>query len=152
MELILGEMQKNQLATTEIFDTAFKGMQSSFGDILKKADDQNGELVKAVTAAGGEYSKVTAEATAGQMKALLGKEVLKMFEEVGRIRESKRSLEHELAELFRLKAKYTPGRPPARPPTGGPSGPASKAGSVAGSAPASNKPPPQRPALPIPRR
>lgn len=117
--------------------------------MVKTTEEQHSKLVKAVSVAGGEYSKVTAEATAGQMKALLGKEVLKMFEEVGRIRESKRSLEHEMGELFRLKAKYTPARGPKpaaqAPPTPAPGSP----GKPPSSAP--SRPPSSRPPLPIPR-
>jgi hypothetical protein len=37
---------------------------------------------------------------------VLGKELQRMFEEVGKIRETKRTLEHEIGELFALKAKF----------------------------------------------
>lgn len=44
-----------------------------------------------------------------EFKTALTKEALVTTQDVGRLREERKNLEHELADMFALKAKYSPG-------------------------------------------
>lgn len=143
------------------FNVTNQSVQKLMNDMLQAQHSHHNHVVQAVSTAGGDYAKSAAQATAADMKRILGKEVLRMFE-VGRIRESKRSLEHELGELFQLRAKYGKGMPAkgaGKPAPPAPMSPPKLPGSPPKAAPppstpktaaSSDRPPSRRRHLPVP--
>lgn len=97
------------------FNNTNQSVQTLMNEMLQKQHTHHGQVVQAVSSAGGGIAKSMAETSSADMKKILGKEVLRMFEEVGRIRDSKRTLEAEMGELFQLRAKYGKGGKPAPP-------------------------------------
>lgn len=71
-------------------------------DLLKTTSEQNQKLVQAVNVASRDMVQVHAE----EFKRLLHKEVTGMFEDVGKIREAKRHLEFEIADLWSIKSRH----------------------------------------------
>ncbi|UZJ54441.1 hypothetical protein CBS101457_003761 [Exobasidium rhododendri] len=97
------EMDAAQKAST---DQIIKQMAN---DVLQKTADQNGRLVEAVHGAAREMLRHNVETHAEELKKVLSKEVSGMFEDVGKIREAKRALEHEIADLFSIKSRHLGG-------------------------------------------
>ncbi|PWN92548.1 hypothetical protein FA10DRAFT_223543, partial [Acaromyces ingoldii] len=80
-------------------------MQQMTSELLRATSEQNGQLVNAVHSAGREMLRNNIEAHADELKRMLSREVAGMFEDVGKIREAKRHLEHEIADLFSIKSR-----------------------------------------------
>lgn len=78
-------------------------------DMVRTTSEQNGKLVEAVHTAAREMLRSNVEAHADDLKRLLSREVNVMFEDVGKIREAKRALELEIADLFQIKSKHLAG-------------------------------------------
>jgi hypothetical protein len=87
-------------------DMAVKQMAA---DLVRNHAEQNGKMVEAVNAAAREMLRHNVEAHAEDLKKILSKEVSAMFDDVGKIREAKRALEHEISDLFSIKAKHLAG-------------------------------------------
>lgn len=86
--------------------TADDAMRQMASDLVKTTSEQNGKLVDAVHGAAREMLRHNVEVHADELKGILGKEVTAMFEDVGKIREAKRALELEMADLFQIKSKH----------------------------------------------
>ncbi|KAL9938372.1 hypothetical protein V8E36_002995 [Tilletia maclaganii] len=75
-------------------------------ELLKLSAEQNKKAVDAVSAASKESVQKSVKDHNDELTKLLSKEVKAMFEDVGKIRETKRALELELADLFAIKARH----------------------------------------------
>ncbi|EPQ26240.1 uncharacterized protein PFL1_06175 [Pseudozyma flocculosa PF-1] len=100
---MLNSQRENDRASQASADRAIKEMASS---LLRTTTEQNGKLVEAVNSAAREMLKHNINAHADELKRQLSKEVAVMFEDVGKIREAKRALEHEIADLFAIKSRH----------------------------------------------
>lgn len=78
-------------------------------ELLKSSNEQNSKLVEAVNQAAKEMLNHNVQAQAKEMQSVLHGSVMEMLQDVGKIRESKRHLEHEIAELFSIKSRHFAG-------------------------------------------
>ncbi|KAJ1602683.1 hypothetical protein NDA14_000084 [Ustilago hordei] len=84
-------------------DAALRQMTS---ELLTRTSEQNQKLVEAVNAASRDMLKSNVQMHAEEFKRLLHKEVSGMFEDVGKIREVKRQMEFEIADLWSIKSRH----------------------------------------------
>ncbi|KAN0063582.1 hypothetical protein ACQY0O_004030 [Thecaphora frezii] len=100
---MLNTQREAERASHQSADAAIKELASS---LLRTTTEQNGKLVEAVNSAAREMLRHNINAHADELKRTLSKEVAVMFEDVGKIREAKRNLEHEIADLFAIKSRH----------------------------------------------
>uniref|UniRef100_V5EVW8 PH domain-containing protein n=1 Tax=Kalmanozyma brasiliensis (strain GHG001) TaxID=1365824 RepID=V5EVW8_KALBG len=102
----INAQKENELRAAAAADAAMRQLTS---DLLKTASEQNSKLVEAVAAASRDMLRQNVQQHADEFKRLLHAEVTGMFEDVGRIREAKRHLEFEIADLWGIKNRHLQG-------------------------------------------
>ncbi|KAK0539928.1 hypothetical protein OC842_000745 [Tilletia horrida] len=75
-------------------------------ELIKINTEQNQKALAAVSNANKDVIQKTAKDHNEELTKLLSKEVKAMFEDVGKIRETKRALELEIGDLFAIKARH----------------------------------------------
>ncbi|KAJ7625049.1 hypothetical protein DFH06DRAFT_1008213, partial [Mycena polygramma] len=86
----------------------------------------NAETIAAVRATAHEQVDFNVQGYLDEFSKALASEVRMLLGEVGKLREERRALQHELGYLLCMKAKYGPGgefEPDWKPPAGAPGGP-----------------------------
>lgn len=123
----INAQKETEVKSAQAADAALRQMTS---ELLKTTSEQNAKLVEAVNAASRDMLRSNVQMHAEEFKRLLHKEVSGMFEDVGKIREAKRHLEFEIADLWSIKSRHlhsggpmpigynVPGAFPASPPVG----------------------------------
>ncbi|KDN44252.1 hypothetical protein K437DRAFT_263287 [Tilletiaria anomala UBC 951] len=106
IEALVASLNAAKQSEADALATADKAIKDMTAELLRKSGEQHVKLVAAVNSAASEMLHHHVASHAEELKKVLGRDVQRMFEEVGRIRETKRALEHEIGELFALKAKY----------------------------------------------
>ncbi|TKY90718.1 hypothetical protein EX895_000716 [Sporisorium graminicola] len=132
----INAQKENEVKSAAAADAALRQMTS---ELLKSTSEQNHKLVEAVNAASRDMLRHNVQQHADEFKRLLHKEVTGMFEDVGKIREAKRHLEFEIADLWSIKSRHLHG------PQGMPVG-----YSVPGGYPGSPSPAPMGMPMPMP--
>ncbi|KAF8208242.1 hypothetical protein K438DRAFT_1574381 [Mycena galopus ATCC 62051] len=87
---------------------------------------QHEETLAAVRATANEQVEYNVQGYLDEFSKALASEVRMLLGEVGKLREERRALQHELGYLLCMKAKYGPGgefEPEWKPPPGAPGGP-----------------------------
>ncbi|KAJ9476694.1 PH domain-containing protein [Pseudozyma hubeiensis] len=124
----INAQKENEVKSAAAADAALRQMTS---ELLKSTSEQNHKLVEAVNAASRDMLRHNVQQHADEFKRLLHKEVSGMFEDVGKIREAKRHLEFEIADLWSIKSRHlqtgagmpigynVPGGYPGSPQAGG---------------------------------
>ncbi|PWN43512.1 hypothetical protein IE81DRAFT_365734 [Ceraceosorus guamensis] len=85
-------------------EAALKGYTES---VQRATAEHNAKVIQTVQLASREMLRNNIDAHVNELKGVLGQEISRMFEDVGKIREMKRELERDIAELFSMKAKYS---------------------------------------------
>ncbi|CAD6905255.1 unnamed protein product [Tilletia controversa] len=75
-------------------------------ELLKLNTEQSNKAVAAVQAASKDTIQKSVKDYNDELTKVLSKEVKAMFEDIGKIRETKRSLELEIGDLFAIKARH----------------------------------------------
>ncbi|CEH15508.1 hypothetical protein CBOM_03812 [Ceraceosorus bombacis] len=91
-------------------EAALKGYTES---VQRATAEHNAKVIQTVQLASREMLRDNIDAHVNELKGVLGQEISRMFEDVGKIREMKRELERDIAELFSMKAKYSAELPAA---------------------------------------
>ncbi|CDU24107.1 uncharacterized protein SPSC_02736 [Sporisorium scitamineum] len=102
----INAQKENEMKSAAAADAALRQMTS---ELLKSTSEQNHKLVEAVNAASRDMLRHNVQQHADEFKRLLHKEVTGMFEDVGKIREAKRHLEFEIADLWSIKSRHLQG-------------------------------------------
>lgn len=99
----INSQKEIELRNAAAADAALKQMTS---ELLKSTSEQNQKLVQAVSEASRDMLRRNVQEHAEEFKRLLHKEVMGMFEDVGKIREAKRQMEVEIADLWSIKNRH----------------------------------------------
>ena len=99
----INSQKEVEVKSAAVAESALRQMTS---ELLKSTSEQNRKLVEAVNAASRDMLKSNVQMHADEFKRLLHKEVSGMFEDVGKIREAKRHLEFEIADLWGIKNRH----------------------------------------------
>ncbi|KAJ7028730.1 hypothetical protein C8F04DRAFT_1212100 [Mycena alexandri] len=90
------------------------------------SNKQNADTIEAVRSTAREQVDFNVQGYLDEFSRALAQEVRMLLGEVGKLREERRALQHELGYLLCMKAKYGPGgefEPDWKPPPGAPGGP-----------------------------
>ncbi|KAJ3820980.1 hypothetical protein F5880DRAFT_1486979 [Lentinula raphanica] len=105
-----------------------------------ECEQHHAEIINAVRETANEQVSYNIQGYLDEFSKALASEVRILLGEVGKLREERRALQHEIGYLLCMKSKYGPGgefEPDWKPPAGAPGGP-----------PAEPPPPPEPPAPP----
>ncbi|SJX60535.1 uncharacterized protein SRS1_10176 [Sporisorium reilianum f. sp. reilianum] len=102
----INAQKETEVKSAAAADAALRQMTS---ELLRSTNEQNHKLVEAVSAASRDMLRHNVQQHADEFKRLLHKEVTGMFEDVGKIREAKRHLEFEIADLWSIKSRHLHG-------------------------------------------
>lgn len=99
----INNQKVDEMKSQQAADVAIRQMTS---ELLKSTTEQNQKMVEAVNAASRDMLRSNVQMHAEEFKRILHKEVTSMFEDVGKIREAKRHLEFEIADLWSIKSRH----------------------------------------------
>ncbi|KAJ7852293.1 hypothetical protein B0H13DRAFT_1643465 [Mycena leptocephala] len=119
VEKIIEELQQRN---NELRDLLTSVSESWRADCAK----QHAETLDAVRSSAREQVDFNVQGYLDEFSKALASEVRMLLGEVGKLREERRALQHELGYLLCMKAKYGPGgefEPDWKPPPGAPGGP-----------------------------
>ncbi|KAK0555190.1 hypothetical protein OC845_000326 [Tilletia horrida] len=106
IEQLVANMNAQKAAEAKRQADADATIKKLADELLKLNAEQSQKAVSAVSAASKDTIQKSVKDYNDELTKVLSKEVKAMFEDVGKIRETKRALELELGDLFAIKARH----------------------------------------------